>query len=64
MSKRINKTSLLIHRGCSTSKGLCTVPEDDQSNSFESITCCTSHKCNQAAHVKLSLLLSSLGLFI
>ncbi|CAF2102352.1 unnamed protein product [Rotaria magnacalcarata] len=64
MSKRISKTSLLIHRGCSTSKGHCTVPEDDQSNSFESVTCCRTPKCNQAVQVKLSLLLSSLGLLI
>ncbi len=48
MHKRIDNTSRIIRRGCSTSKTQCTVPHDDQTNSFESVTCCTSHKCNQA----------------
>ncbi|CAF0803854.1 unnamed protein product [Rotaria sp. Silwood1] len=61
--KRINNVTRLTRRGCSTSKGQCTVPVDDQSNSFDSITCCTSNKCNQAAQVKISFFLSSLSLF-
>jgi hypothetical protein len=63
MHKLINNTSRII-RGCSTSKGQCTAPIDDQSKSFESITCCTSHKCNQAAHFKPLFFLSTLSLFI
>ncbi|CAF2532155.1 unnamed protein product [Rotaria sp. Silwood2] len=63
MHKRINNVTRLIRLGCSTSKGQCTVPDDDQSNSFDSITCCTSHQCNQATQVKISFFLSSLSLF-
>ncbi|CAF0832747.1 unnamed protein product [Rotaria sordida] len=63
MYKQINNVSRLVHLGCSTSKGQCTVPEDYQPKSFESITCCTSQKCNQATQVKISFFLSSLSLF-
>ncbi len=64
MHKRIDNTSRIIRRGCSTSKGQCTVPDDDQINSFDSITCCTSHKCNQATQFKPLFFLSTLSLFI
>jgi hypothetical protein len=63
MHKRIDNTSQIIHRGCSTSKSQCTTPDDDQTNTLESITCCTSHKCNQTTQLKPLFFLSILGLF-
>jgi len=62
MHKRIDNTSQIIIRGCSTSKEQCTVPNDDQSNSLDSITCCTGHKCNQANQVNPLLFLSIFSL--
>lgn len=64
MHKIIKNVSRLVRRGCSTSKGMCTAPDDDQSNSFDSITCCKSHTCNHTTQVKLSFSLSTLILFI
>lgn len=64
MEKRINNNTRIIRRGCSASKTQCTVPDDDQTHTIESITCCTSHKCNQATQFKPLFFLSILSLSI
>ncbi len=62
--KRINKTNRILRRGCSTSKGQCTVPDDNQLNIFDSITCCTSHQCNQGVQFPPWFFLVILNLFL
>jgi hypothetical protein len=64
MHKRIDNTTTVIHRGCSTSKEQCSVMNDDPKHAFDSITCCTSHNCNQGSTVRPAVFLSTLGLFI
>jgi hypothetical protein len=63
MNKRVGNTSQVVHRGCSSTKIQCTVPHDDQSGSIESITCCTTHKCNEATQFKPLFFLATLSLF-
>jgi hypothetical protein len=63
MHKRIDNTTRITRRGCSTSKVQCTVPDDDPTNIFDSITCCTSHKCNQATQFKPWFFLLIISLF-
>ena len=62
--KRIDNTTRLVRRGCSLTKIQCTVPQDDHSNPFESVTCCTGHKCNDGTTVKPWHFLLKLGVFI
>ena len=54
MEKRIDNTTQIIRRGCSVSANQCIVPDDDRIDSIESITCCTTHKCNQAIQFRQS----------
>ena len=63
MHKRINNTNRIVRRGCSASRG-CNAPDDGQSSSFDTITCCTSHKCNQGLQIQPLFLLSILSLII
>lgn len=63
MHRRINNNTRIIRRGCSTSKAQCTVHnDDDHTNAIDSITCCSTHKCNEATQFKplFFLLISSL----
>ena len=55
MEKRIDNSSRIIRRGCSVSASQCIVPDDDRIDSIESITCCTTHKCNQAIQFRQSV---------
>lgn len=48
MEKRLDNTTRLIRRGCSAADNQCVVPDDGRIDTIESITCCSTHKCNQA----------------
>ncbi|CAF0995952.1 unnamed protein product [Adineta steineri] len=63
IEQRIGNSSLMIHRGCSTTKDQCIAPMSDQSNLVESTTCCPTPKCNQATQFLPLLFLSTLSLF-
>ncbi|CAF1023784.1 unnamed protein product [Adineta ricciae] len=64
MTKLVNNISQIIRRGCSTSKDHCIVSTDDETNVFESVTCCKSHKCNEATQYLPMFFLCILSLFI
>lgn len=54
MEKRLDNTTRLVRRGCSALANQCVVPDDGRIDSIESITCCTTHKCNQAIQLRQS----------
>lgn len=64
MQKRIDNTTQTTHRGCASSKTQCVVPSNDEPNPFISVTCCTTHKCNQAIQFQPLFFLSFLSFFI
>ncbi|UJR09273.1 hypothetical protein I4U23_013518 [Adineta vaga] len=51
----------VIRRGCAAPTGRCNIPDGDQSNRFETVTCCTTTKCNQSIQLKPFFFLSILG---
>ena len=62
--KRIDNTNRIVRRGCSTSRGQCTVPvdHDKQLKSFDSVTCCVGPKCNQGIQTRSLVILLILNL--
>ncbi|UJR36900.1 hypothetical protein I4U23_029613 [Adineta vaga] len=64
MTKRVNNISQIIRRGCTTSKDQCMIPTDDQPHTYETVTCCKHHKCNQATEFSPMFFLFILSLFI
>ncbi|CAF1081938.1 unnamed protein product [Adineta steineri] len=65
IQKRIDGKKRVIRRGCSTSKGQCRTPDSDQSkNEVDSVTCCTSPKCNQGIQLNPLFFLSIISFFI
>ncbi|CAF0842211.1 unnamed protein product [Adineta ricciae] len=50
MCYKVEDKNKIIRRGCATAR--CTIPDGDQSSRFDSITCCTTPKCNQGIQSK------------